>query len=186
MAEKTENERKENTKLTSVRWGWIHFLELKGFEPKALVTLTFKEVDTSPQRAWNLLKKWVHEVNKFVEGPKYKRRWKHSYFSYFVVAEYQTRGAIHYHLLIDRWFPWDYASRYWWNIAGFIDIRKVDNTEAAIRYVTKYLTKGGDEPVIWFANRMWDKKKRINLQKLVDRYLDEKVPDIAGVKHGSD
>ena len=106
-----------------IRQGWIEFMEAREFKPVALVTLTFDKVEISDRKAWNQFKKWLHEINKYIEGPNYKRKWKHCYFSYFIVGERETRSVVSYHLLIDNWFPWRLAVRYWWNYAGLIDIR---------------------------------------------------------------
>jgi hypothetical protein len=164
----------------SMSWEWVEWLEKTvNFIPVAHVTLTFEQFDISGQLAWNKFKKWIHEINKEVLGPKYKRSWKHCYFSYVVVPEYQTRGTIHYHVLIDNWFPWKFAQKLWWDLAGFIKIKKVNNTEAAIRYVMKYITKEG-EPVVWLAHKRWERQISVtmNINDIVNLYLDERVPDL--------
>ena len=156
----------------SLSWWWVEWLEKTvNFVPVAHATLTFEQVDISEQLAWNRFKKWIHEINKDVIGPKYKRTWKHCYFSYVVVPEYQTRGTIHFHVLIDNWFPWKFASEYWWDNSGFIKIKKVQNVEAAVRYVMKYVTKEG-QPVVWLTHKKAE-IHTVDINQLSQNYMNE-------------
>ena len=167
----------ETQPKNSMAWEWVEWLEKTvNFVPVAHVTLTFEQFNISEQLAWNKFKKWLHEINKEVIGENYKRSWKHCYFSYVAVPEYQTRGTIHYHVLIDNWFPWKFAQKLWWDMSGFIKIKKVNNTEAAIRYVMKYITKEG-EPVVWLANKRWERSanKKIDLNQIYQDYMNSRV-----------
>ncbi len=138
-------------------WEYIDWLD-QVFHPESMVTLTFKDDRVSEEKAWGLFKKWLDAINKKVEGKNYKREWKHSYFGYVISAEYQLREVIHYHLLIDNWFPWEYAIDYWWKWSGFIKIRKIKNAPGAIRYTLKYVMKSGNPPTVWLTKKRWDKQ----------------------------
>lgn len=143
----------------------------QGFNPVTMVTLTFKDDRVVEEKAWGLYKKWIDAINIQVEGEHYKREWKHSYFGYVVAAEYQVREVIHYHALIDNWFPWEFASRYWWKWAGFIKIKPIKNIPGSIRYTMKYVMKSGNSPVFWIPRKRWEKKV-IDLNAICQAYMD--------------
>ena len=67
---------------------WIVFL-----------TLTFRE-ETAYDVAKAKYLRLVRELNKSVVGNQYTNFVKHSYFSYVLGIEYQRRGVIHFHVLM--------------------------------------------------------------------------------------
>jgi len=73
---------------------------------------------------------------------KLKRRYGE--FRYIAVPEYhKNREAIHYHLLMDLPYTYkDTIADIWGH--GFIDIRKITNTESIGGYFSKYLTKNAN------------------------------------------
>ena len=164
---------------TEIRRSWVDFLEEQEFKPESLVTLTFSCETISDRRAYFAFKKWLHEINKYVEGEKYKRRWKHCYFSYFVVGEREKRLTVTYHVLIDNWFPWRYAARYWWNFMGYIDIRRVNNVSAALRYVAKFFDEDGLEPILWQTKKRWRGFKPDINDKRLDKFMEDAIPESA-------
>lgn len=111
---------------------WRHF-----------VTLTFRD-QIGPDGALRRWRSLLTVANKNLFGKHYVRLYGHSYFSYALGIEYQQRGIIHFHLMIDR--PIDYAfwNSYWNQIAGFALIEKALSVENAVRYICKYTLKGGD------------------------------------------
>jgi len=74
---------------------------------------------------------------------KLKRRFGE--FRYIAVPEYhKNRDAIHYHLLMDLPYTYkDTIAQIWGH--GFIDIRKITNTESIGGYFSKYLTKNASD-----------------------------------------
>ena len=151
-------------------WEYVDWLD-EVFHPEAMVSFTFKDDRVREDKAWGLFKKWVDAINQEVEGKNYKRKWKHSYFGYVISAEYQMREVIHYHALIDNWFPWGFASKYWWKWSGFIKIkRNLSNVPGAIRYTMKYVMKSGVAPVVWLTKKKWAKEV-IDINAIYQEYM---------------
>jgi hypothetical protein len=110
---------------------------------KTFLTLTFKnevEVDQAMKKWYRL----VRYLNEAVFGQNYGRIVGHSYFSYVLGSEYQKRGVLHYHALVDR--PIDYVRVHgsWNKMAGYALITKVKDVGKSVRYVVKYVLKDGD------------------------------------------
>lgn len=92
------------------------------------VTLTF---------AKNLcdLDKAHHEFKKFIQ----RLNWNYPDIKYLTVVEFQTRGAVHYHMIINKYIPNKKLSLIWKN--GFVKINKIDKIENVGSYVSKYISK---------------------------------------------
>lgn len=59
---------------------------------------------------------------------------------YVAVPEFQKRGAVHYHLLLNcPYIPADELARLWGQ--GFVKVNAIDNVDNLGAYVTKYMTK---------------------------------------------
>lgn len=179
MLEEKYIDDKNATALWKVQRVWRNWL-IEEFEPVSLITLTFdtdkKVPNLTDGQAWSLFKKWVHEINLHVIGKKYKRKFKHSYFSYVVTREIQTRGVIHFHVIVDNYIPYKFAQSIWWNMAGYIDLTPIKDAEGSIRYILKYLTKTDIEPVVWKVKNKVS-IETIDINKNVQRYLDEIIPN---------
>jgi len=48
------------------------------------------------------------------------------------------------HALVDQRTNWDLANRLWRQMAGIIKIKPVEDLQGVSRYLSKYVTKGGD------------------------------------------
>jgi hypothetical protein len=108
----------------------------------SFITLTFKE-ETFPDVANRLFDYLVKCLNKEVFGNNYRRIVSKSYFSYSKGLEYQRRGIIHFHVLIDRPVNFCTIHKIWNEFAGFAHTSIIENRNAAISYVSKYALKGG-------------------------------------------
>ena len=86
----------------------------------------------------------MQHLNRDLYGNHYTRIIGHSYFSYALAFEYQTRGAIHMHALVNGITNWELANEIWRHMAGIIKIKPVDDGLKAAKYLCKYVTKGGD------------------------------------------
>lgn len=109
----------------------------------ALVTLTFR--DEKPEdsaRAW--LRKLVRELNESLLGKRYRRVVGESYFSYAAAFEYQLRGALHFHMLVDRPIDFRLIHERWASWAGWAWTDIVKRPERATKYVVKYAVKHGE------------------------------------------
>ena len=69
---------------------------------------------------------------------------RHSYFSYAIVSENQLRGVLHFHVLVDRPINYDLLHRHWNSVAAFAQIQQIREFGPAVRYLTKYVSKGGE------------------------------------------
>lgn len=110
--------------------------------------MTFDEADrthdVSRDESEYLWRRLVQSLNRELYGNHYTRIVGHSYFSYALAFEYQTRGAIHMHALVDGITNWELANRIWRQMAGIIKIKPVEDGLKAAKYLCKYVTKGGD------------------------------------------
>lgn len=138
------------------RTGWESFQvkkllasELVGFvtnlaDWKAFITLTFKE-EKAPDVAKSLFQWFVRTNNAHAFGEHYTRKVGHSYFSYVVGAEYQQRGVLHFHVLVDKPLDFTFVHSTWGKRCGFVWIdTKFKDKGAVVKYVCKYVVKGGE------------------------------------------
>lgn len=133
---------------------WGNFLARYPWE--WFVTLTFVE-DVHPEAALKKWRLWVSKINRELFGPRWAKK-KHGGVYWVVSIEYQERGVIHLHALMtglretrrltwmDKWQELDTKT-------GFARIFPVENNEAASRYVSKYISKGGE---IFFSDNLKD------------------------------
>jgi hypothetical protein len=135
-----------------VRKNWSAWLSKRKW--LVFLTLTFRE-ETSPEIALKLFEKLVQLLNKEVFGEHYTNYVGHSYFSYVVGIEYQKRGTIHFHVLIDRPVNFDSIHRLWNAWAGFAKPEIIQQNENAVNYVTKYAAKCGQMEPPYFAKKIY-------------------------------
>lgn len=94
-------------------------------------TLTFSNNETD-------IKKCNYLFNKFIKRLKYNYNLKN--FKYLAVIEFQTRGAIHYHMICNLpYIPQKELQNLWGN--GFIWINDISNVDNVGAYVVKYMNK---------------------------------------------
>lgn len=126
----------------TIREGWEGYVkELATWQ--SFVTLTFRDV-VAVERvefSWRFL---VQRLNAELFGNNYTRIVGHSYFAYAMGIEAQKRGALHAHVLVDRRIHFEKVHSLWNALAGFAYIKPVDDQDAAISYLSKYVTKGGE------------------------------------------
>lgn len=100
--------------------------------------LTFKENITD-------LRKANKEFRNFIKRLKY---YYGDDLKYISVVEFQERGAIHYHLVVDRFIPVNKSRsrkdekslREIWN-NGIVFIQSIKNRNEQVDYITKYMSK---------------------------------------------
>lgn len=117
-------------------------------EWKSFWSLTFADRDrthdVTRSEAEFLWRRLVQSLNADLFGNHYTRIVGHSYFSYALAFEFQKRGTLHMHALVDRRTNWELANRLWRRMAGIIKIKTVEDVQGVSRYISKYVTKGGD------------------------------------------
>ena len=120
--------------LKDDRWNWQHF-----------VSITFKK-DIHPEQANKYFKRWIKKINQGIYGERFRR---HGHGITWVMGlEYQRRGVIHFHALfsgLPDWWDRYWAAVVWESLAencGWIRIKPY--RVGAPRYVSKYISKGGE------------------------------------------
>jgi len=106
-----------------------------------MLTLTYKENMTDLEQGWNDFRKYIRKVRRLL--PNYK---------YVVVAEYQKRGAVHFHIAVKGWQPIKQLQAIWHSVVGQgMGNVRYDKPKFQIRYkwqlakiagyLSKYITK---------------------------------------------
>jgi hypothetical protein len=109
-----------------------------------------------------LFKWWVVRLNERAGGVDFRRKWKHSYFSYAMVMERGEReGRLHMHALIAGWFDYRVGHKLWFDKVGYVRFESlVDQDQharaAKVSYLAKYATKGPMAPLVWIQRRPRD------------------------------
>lgn len=128
---------------------WAYYV--KGLSDwKSFLTLTFDEKnrrEVTKDEARYMFRRLVQVLNRDLFGDRYTKKVGHSYFSYVLAYEYQTRGTIHLHALIDKPFDWSYAKTYWQKVAGISQIEPVHHPKKLSFYVCKYVLKESDTDI---------------------------------------
>jgi hypothetical protein len=131
--------------------GYIELLSRRKWS--SFITLTFEDF-IYPDIAHKKFDKLLMVLNKDGFGKHYTNYVGHSYFSYALATEYQKRDVLHYHLIVDRPINYELVHRFWESIAGYAKTQPIHNYDHAIKYISKYVTKGGDiEP--FFAKKIF-------------------------------
>lgn len=98
------------------------------------LTLTFKENITDLTFSHEEFKKFIKRL-EYKQGKKLK---------YLAVIEFQNRGAIHYHCLINfDYIPHEELQNIWGN--GFVFITSISHVDNLGAYLVKYMTKDNDD-----------------------------------------
>lgn len=130
----------------------------KRFRPK-FITLTFQDVNES-WRAEKAIQKFLNAMRTWA------KRQGVELLAYFWTGEVQERGALHYHILV-LGLPFIRKEQIaaWWKF-GFVDVRAVDDTGRAFKYLAKYLWKWGKSagepdtlPDWWFLFTPFHKRR---------------------------
>jgi hypothetical protein len=133
--------------MNEVQEAWAKQVQ-KMADWSAFITLTFSEIDrvhaVTRDESFFMWRRLVQALNRRLYGNSYTRIVGHSYFSYALSFEYQKRGAIHMHALVDQVTDWEAINGLWRHMAGIVKVVPVRDLEKVCRYICKYVTKGGD------------------------------------------
>lgn len=124
------------TKNNIKRLAWSNSREFCAF-----LTLTFADNIQNFDKA-------NYELKNFLK--KLRRRYPD--IKYLGICEFQKRGAIHYHFLINKFHDAKDLASIWKN--GFIKINKLRNRDNLGNYIVKYLTKEN-----FIDSRFFNKRK---------------------------
>lgn len=133
------------------------------------VTLTFKENITT-----------LSEANKYFNFFTQKLR---SCFGeslkYLAIPEFQKRGAVHYHLLINiPYVKKETLAEIWGH--GFVQINRIDNVKNLGSYVSKYLKKSVADSRL-FGRRAYFASQNIARPEIYTSYSYAKQSDLVDV-----
>jgi len=142
-----------------IKKAWVEWI-VNAKEWRTFLTLTYRnEVSRETAlRDWRFL---VRCLNRDLLGKHYTQKVGHSYFSYVVALEYQQRGVLHFHGLVDKPLNFEKVHRVWNRINGFVWISQIKSRIGTVEYICKYLTKGGDL-IPFYSNKNFDVKKFVD------------------------
>ncbi|WP_342217909.1 rolling circle replication-associated protein [Spiroplasma endosymbiont of Amphimallon solstitiale] len=109
----------------------------------SFVTLTYKDNVQDIKKAKKDIRMFFLKLKKWWNDPK--RFQKLGELKYFYVYEYQSRGAIHFHIIFNRKVYKSLLAECWSH--GFNDLKvvKKGTNEFVIKYLGKYVTKSLDD-----------------------------------------
>jgi hypothetical protein len=120
---------------------WINWLGQWRWE--WYCTLTFRD-EVHPEAAERRFRTFEKMINRALYGPRW---FKHGQGIQWVRAlEYQRRGVIHFHALLAgvsslQRSTWTATWHEW---AGFARIEPIESPAAVLRYISKYVIRGGE------------------------------------------
>lgn len=165
----------ETKNIMRAKFNMQRLIKTNEKEFKTFITLTFEENIKDIKTANSIFNIFRTQIKKVKND-----------FKYVCVPEFQSRGAVHYHLLTNinyndfsllskeeykhhskKYKMWN-SGRYikYWK-SGFSLVKSIDNIDV-VGYLTKYMTKDID-------NRLWGKRRYLysqNLNKPEEYYLN--------------
>lgn len=145
------------------RMGWSEWLQQMPWQYRA--TFTF-ESEIHPEQAYKRCKRWMIYQNQKIYGKRYRRY--HKGLTYCIGIEYQKRGVIHFHILLnglnDEWDRYKGMGG-WKKIGGgWAKIYKYEDKKKACDYISKYVSKGG-ELDLYIGDRELKKQIKLNFNR---------------------
>lgn len=118
-------------KCSAVRKAYHNFTNIKEL---TFLTLTYALNKTN-------VKNCKKDLNKFFKNLRYYFKDLNQELKYFYTYEYQARGAVHFHILLNVFIPNDIVLKYWpYGLNKNVKVRK-DTNETVVKYCSKYITK---------------------------------------------
>lgn len=175
LEETKKNRKEEYRRRTKARViGMVQRLVETNFNKDSIfLTLTFNDQNNFDI---NNLKVCNSKFHNFIV----KLRKEFENFKFLAVPEFQKRGAVHYHLIINQSFiKKDIITKFW--KYGFIKIKDIYYLEGIGNYFTKYLTKNSDDERLYgkksfFTSKNFRRPKTVYMEtaeKIINR-LNEK------------
>lgn len=133
------------------------------------LTLTFAENKTDVKECNVLFKAFIRKLKKY-----------NSNLKYLAVIEFQQRGAVHYHVLLNiPYVPQEELQELWGN--GFVFINAITHVDNIGAYIVKYMTKDNKDTRLmgqkaYLFSRNLKKPEKIVNHDLKDFYeLEKKI-----------
>lgn len=137
------------------RWKFMRIINNNFDENSKFVTLTFAENITDVEQA-------NYHLTKFIQ--RLKTHFKGEEIVYVCSIEFQDRGAVHYHLLLNMpYVAKDRLAEIWGH--GFVQINKITHVDNVGAYVSKYMTKADQDIRLKGKKAFWTSR---NIQKPID------------------
>ena len=135
------------------------------------LTLTFAENKVDIKECNILFKSFIRKLKKYNDNLKY-----------LAVIEFQKRGAVHYHVLLDiPYIPQEELQNLWGN--GFVFINAITHVDNIGAYIVKYMTKDNKDTRLrgqkaYLFSRNLKKPEKVINHNLKDFYkLEKKLYD---------
>jgi len=93
----------------------------------------------------------INYANRFFKKFTQRLRYKYPDIKFIAVVEFQKRGAVHYHVVLNQYVDFYEMSGIW--RYGFCLVKRVNNRRHLVNYVLKYLKKFSPKD-----RRLWGKK----------------------------
>lgn len=123
----------EKRKVSRARTNIMRLIQTNFVDVGKLITLTFKKTDKFDIKS-------LTDCNKRLPHFRSKLRKLFPDYRYISVPEFQKRGAVHYHMVMDLpYVPIEDLRKCW--PYGFVKINKIFNTSKVAWYLSKYLSK---------------------------------------------
>ena len=135
---------------------------------------------------------WANnEFKKFIKRLRYDLRdrdnpWNHiKPLKYIAVVEFQKRGVVHYHLVVNQYIKKKILSETWDH--GFVDVSKIEKRKKACYYLAKYMSKNeANNTKLWgeklyFTSRNIDRPKvydnldPFEIKEHLDKYIEQGI-----------
>jgi len=130
--------------------GWAEAFVSAGFRPLSFWTFTFEREGRGfdgaryERVALGCFRWWVRQVNIRAVGPKFRRKFKHSFFSYLVAVDRHKDGYLHLHAVVDGFIEYRAGRDLWLSRYGFSYVSTIDGSEdarVALAHISKYARK---------------------------------------------
>lgn len=140
---KGKNEFKLRSNLVRAKTNFVTRLldNFADVDELSLLTLTFTENLQDVRKANKIFNRFM----KYLSA-------RHKGIKWVVVYEYQKRGAVHYHMLIDKYFDQEEIRRWWdkkYNLGKFVNLKrcykKNGSYSAIAKYLSKYMSKSSSD-----------------------------------------
>jgi len=126
------------------------------------LTLTFAENVTDLSQAHYEFKKFKQKLERYT-----KKKLK-----YLCVPEFQKRGAVHYHLMLEMPFiRWEKLSELWGH--GRIQIEQIRDKHKTGSYISKYVSAEKDNDLRYFGRKIffYSRNNLVKCVQLVNKFV---------------
>jgi len=90
---------------------------------------------------------------------------------YVAVVEFQKRGAVHYHILLNLPYTLNEQIATLWG-HGFIRINRISKAYHVGRYIAKYIQKGTIDNRLWGKKAFWRSRGLAKPREILDKVID--------------